>query len=271
MMAKAWARIVLVLRIATLVFAGLVTLGLFLSAQKIIEINSGWEKWVWGTTLVVIVVDNVGTLFTRRHFRIKHQREKDIENTLMSTLLAISRTKRVRFEELGMSVYVPRRFNWKFWQSRSRPRMLKRIHRFRPSGFPQQSGIAWTELTGAVGECWRDRKLVYWDGVAIARRHSPEALSEMTQQAYESISTETKQGFSLEQFKSITGKYSEVAATPIWDNRLERKLIGILTIDRAYVNGHDYTKRALTNTAIRENLQIASKQLGTQLRSKEEG
>lgn len=258
------------LRVGAIAFAGSVTLGIFLNAVKVINFSSGWEKWVWGISLAIIAVESVGTLISRKVHKDRRKLDDDIESTLMSILITLCKTRQVRFEELGACVFIPKRRSFWAWLRRDEHHALRRTYRHRPAGFPPPSGVGWTKLSGTVGQCWTQRKTKYWDGVAIAKRHTPESISALTEDSYVRIASDTRQGFTLEQFQSIAGKYSEVIATPIWDARKEREMIGVLTVDRAYVAGDDGYKSFLNSERTRETVEIAARQLGTQLRNKDE-
>ncbi|TFC94040.1 hypothetical protein E3T28_15910 [Cryobacterium sinapicolor] len=259
-----WGKVTFWLRLGAVVFVALVGIGAFMRQAGYVSFHPVFESWVWGVGLVVLAVDNAGTLAVRGVHAQRLKREKDIESALMSMLIILAKSKKLRFEELGASVYVPKRR--RDWSNGKAHRHLKRIHRFRPAGFPPKSGIAWHSGAGTVGDCWRDKKTTYWDGTAIARSYPSEKLANLTDESFNKISTRTRQGFSLEQFRNVTGKYCEIIASPIWDESKDRTLLAVLTVDRALTEGDDNRMLHLNSAMTRETVQSVCRVIGTQWR-----
>jgi hypothetical protein len=259
-----WGKVTFWLRLSAVTFVALVGIGVFLRESGFMTFNSAFESGVWVFGLVVLAIDNAGTLFVRGVHARRAKRKKDIESALMSMLIILAKGKQLRFEELGASVYIPKRRP--YWSNGSAPRPLARIHRFRPADFPPQSGIAWHSGAGTVGSCWTDQKTTYWDGIAIARAYPSHKLAELTEEKFNRISVKTRQGFTLGQFRTITGKYCEIIASPIWDEAKERKIVGILTVDRALAEGDDSLTLRLNTPTTRETVESACRALGRQWR-----
>lgn len=204
-------------------FAGLDLIG-------VLSVSPGLEKTAWVVNLVIIAVDSLGGLAANRVRKHRRERLAGIEKALMGLLIQLDRNERLRFAELGASVYVPSRWSNFFQRPQSKVR-LKRIVRFRPAGYPQQSAIAWVGAKGLVGAAWCTRHAQYADFSALARRWGGKDISP---ERFSKIPEETRAGFTLEEFRRVVGKYSEIAAEPLWHEGKERKLIGVLSVDRAF-------------------------------------
>ena len=225
-----WGTISFWLRFAAALWAAGVGVVVGLQAAEIVPRTPKLEATVWVVSLAIIGVDNVGTLIVRRLRRGRTQRQSALEKALMGMLVLMSATEQVRFEQLGASVYVPSRLNW-IRRRRQKPEQLKRILRYRPSQTPQQSGIQWTSATGVVGACWTHQAKQYKNTYAIAAKYNGAMVLE---EQFKGMPKVTRGGFTREQFNAIAGKYSEIHAEPIWHPQRERKLIGVMTIDRAF-------------------------------------
>lgn len=260
MFAKIWKHVVFWLRIASIVFAGVVALGFLLSDRGFITVTPGAEKWVWGSSLVIIAVDNVGTLIARRVREDKNTLQNDIDAILMQLFSGISKSKRARFEELGGSVWVKRRPQ-RIKYLRRRVVELTRLRRLRGMDFPHQSGITFTSQTGVVGECWRTRRSRYRNLYDHSKRYTSEGVSELTNESFSRVGKDSKMGFDLLEFQATSGKYSEIAATPIFSDRTPNKLLGVLSIDRAMPqNGSGEKFQAILNqTRTQEDIEVIVK------------
>lgn len=247
-----WQKVTLVLRVGATAFAGLVTLTAALRALGLFTTTPpALDTWAWVIALIIIGVDNVATLFTRSARAKKAARNAAIETTLMGLLISLARSGDMRFEELGASVFVPSAWD-RFLRRGAKARKLKRIVRFRPSGYPQQSGVRWTPEKGAVGECWTRQRSARRDWNAVARRWGGDEVSE---ERFKQIPPGTREGFEYDEFTRIAGKYSEIVAEPIWHTGKERLIIGVLAIDRSYLAEDASFKAHLTTS---EKLQIAA-------------
>ena len=238
-----WGKIVFGLRIAAASWVGLVALVAALQAVGLVPQLPKVEPFAWVFSLIIIGIDNAGTIVSRKYHASKKRRDSEIEKVVMSLLIGcVDGKPSLRFEHLGASVYVRA---WR--QPRTGPTRLKRIKRFRPAGLPQQSGIRWTSLTGAVGECWRTKRVVTKDWQKVAERYADTAIDDA---AFQRISADTRAGFTREEFVAIVGSYSEVVAVPIWHPGKESTMLGVLTVDRAF-RGQDATFRPTLATTRR--------------------
>ncbi|WP_168626987.1 hypothetical protein [Cryobacterium sp. BB307] len=223
------------MRIGALLWVTVVGVTAALQANGLVPNLPRLEPFAWAFSLVVIGVDNAGSLVVRRWEDNRAILSRKIETALMALLIGLVKGKKeLRFEELGANVYT---VSWldKTLQRSDEARRLKRIKRFRP-GYPQQSGIRWTPRTGTVGQCWSERREVHWTGHNLAKRHAGTSFSE---EEFLNIRKDTRQGFTREEFQSIVGKYSEILAVPIWHPQKDGKMLGVLTIDRAYKQSDD--------------------------------
>ena len=261
-----WGKTVFVLRISAAVWAGLVGLGVVLQIAQVIPALPKLEPYVWGVSLAIIAVDNVGTLFVRKARADREARDQKIQSTLQAALRQLVASRDLRLEDLGANVYLAS--NWKrMRRSPASTVKLERTARYRPIGYPQQSGIAWTGTTGAVGECWRKRGVVYKNWHAVAEKYGG---VEMTEPAFLKIAADTRNGFSYREFLTIVGKYSEIVAEPIWHPGNERVILGVLAIDRAYQDGSSTFVPLLGKRATYETAGLAARAIGAILKPKVE-
>jgi hypothetical protein len=226
-----WSRLVFWLRLGAVLFAGIVGLLAVLDFYQVLQLSPNFDPWVWSISLAIIAADNVGTLISRAVRARLGRKDAKIEAALMSLLLAVTDAGDLRFQDLGASVYVTTWRGRLRGRSGRRPMPLKRIHRFRPSGYPLRSGIAWSAATGAVGECWRTHRVVHKKWHAIATTYDGVELDEAQ---FAKISKDARSGFTCEQFNAIVGKYSEIVTVPIWHGRNDRRQIGVLSLDRVF-------------------------------------
>ncbi|MBT2497125.1 hypothetical protein J7E45_16050 [Microbacterium sp. ISL-59] len=245
-----WSKIVFWLRLGAAVFAGVAAiLGVYNhyapAKQKLPE---EFEPITWGIALGIVMFDNVGTLISRKVHAVRSGRRTRIEKALMSMIINLAKTHTLPFDEIGASVYVP------YWRDvvMRRPLAkvrLKRIIRFRPAGYPLQSGVNWRAGKGMVGYSWESRSSRYLNTHAIAKAHGHQ---ELTAAQFARLSKDTRCGFTVAEFNAIAGKYSEVRAEPLWHGRKERTLVGVLSIDRAYIDEDDRFSPKLDKKQTRE-------------------
>lgn len=227
-----WSRVVLGARIVAVVWAGLVGLLEVLTYFEIVKPSEKLAPTIWTISLLMIGLGSLGGIISeavKNRFAAKRER---YDKALMSLFIELCRDGGVRFEELGGSVYRAARWRRTIrYEDGTKGTRLVRVHRFRPSGFPAPSGIAWTDRTGAVGECWTTRRPVYKDWHAVAKKYR----EPITAGEFRSVSKKTKNGFEVEQFNAIARKYSEMQVVPILDQAHDDRQIGVLSVDRLYV------------------------------------
>jgi len=251
-----WNFIVVAGRIVIAVAAIAAVFVSILQTQGVLPKNDLLTASVTFVSLIVIALDNLVTLIRRgaRDKRVK--RELEISNALMALLLNVGKQNSLRFEQLGACVYVAKKPIW------TRTTELVRISRFRPSGYPQQSGVTWRPKKGVVGQAWGDRKTTYKNWHAVAERYSN---AEITDESFKKIGLAARSGFTKADFVSIVGKYSEILAEPIWDTRVKKKCIGIVAIDRQYEAGVAVEGEPLNHADTRSFLSTTAALLGTVL------
>lgn len=244
-----WLRVGAVAWVAAVgVFEALQFFGLLPQDHKL-------EPWVWSVSLVLLGVDNVGTLISRRLAKNRARRNDAITKALMALLIEITRNEpTLRFEKLGGNVFVTRRDG-----------SVKRIVRFRPAG-PQQSGIDWSDAKGAVGHCIRERRTIHKPWQAIARKYGSSGVSE---ERWAKMPAHTKHGFTHREFNSIVAKYSEILAEPIWVPGVEPRMIGVLTVDRAFEASDATFEEKLSAESVLQSVAASASVVGHTLHPRE--
>lgn len=130
-----WSRTVLVLRFVAIGWAAVVGVWSGLVFYEIIEPRPSLEPWGWIASILLIGIENAGTLIVRRARSINGEKSDRIESTLKTALLQIAQARVASYQDLGASVFVPT------WWSRvlrhsGKQMRLKRIARFRPAATP---------------------------------------------------------------------------------------------------------------------------------------
>lgn len=265
-----WKWSVLIARILAVVWVGTVAVGAALEDHEILPGLAKFESAAWAVSLGVIGIDNLGSLIVNTVRRRRARTKALVERTLMGLLLQLSKGKVLRFEEMSASVFVPtrwsrvQRFLFRHGDGGTR---LKRYKQLRPIGHPQQSGVVFESGVGIVGECWRLRKRSYRDLHALAQKWSEVDPSE---EGFNNMRDDTRQGFTYRQFLVIGAKYSEVLAEPIWDGERDNKLIGVVSLDRPYAPVADFKPKLNTEDA-REQLAAIATVLGRIMCSRSDG
>lgn len=258
-----WSRSVLVLRFAAIGWAAVVGIWSGLVFYGLIDPKPSLEPWGWIASIILIGVENAGTLIVRRYRTVHGDQTARIESTLKTALLQIAQSREVSYQDLGASVFVPT------WWSRVRRHTggkirLKRISRFRPAGYPQQSGVSWTGAKGVIGTALRSKGLSYTDFSPMIKKHGDAGL---TQAVFEKLPSRFKLGLDLDEFNGTFGKYSEIVAEPVWQDGKDRVLLGVLSIDRAYETDES-ENRVLERRSTRETAATTAASIGSILKPK---
>ena len=225
-----WPVISLILRWLIIAYAAVVGIGVALASLHLIEPLPKLEASVWIISLVVLGIENAGTIVVRAFRSRRAKRTVELETAIQAALLQIVGHSAVHLEEIGGNVYMASR--WDRWRQKPHDKVrLKRIARLRPGGYPQESGVAWAAGKGVVGECWSKKKRIHKPWHAVAARY---ADAELDEASFAKIPAATRYGFTFQEFVSIVDKYAEVLAEPIWDSRKKGTMLGVISIDRAY-------------------------------------
>lgn len=266
MLAKYWTGFVIGARIFAVVFAAAVPIGIGLHNAGHIEFSAAAETWVWIVGLVVLGVDNLGTLISRKHYGDNRKLIESLDGALMQLLVGISKSKSARLEELGASIWVRRRFSSpRLWRTGEVP--LRRLRRFRPMNYPHQSNVAWSSRMGAVGACWEAGRRCYRNLWRLSSQWDEAALDTLTDDQFAKMSAESRSGFTYAEFKQVAGKYSEVVATPIFSATPKPKIIGVLSLDRGMpdLGDNESFVPALDSRRVREDIEVIVELIGRRL------
>jgi hypothetical protein len=260
-----WNRTVTVGRVVMAILATVAVVISVLQSEGIVPANKTLANIVTYGSLVIIALDNVVTLIRRSARDRRLKKEQDIAAAAMALLLDVCKKPELRFEKLGVCVYVAEnkwKWSWTNPLSFFRETELVRVHRFRPSGYPQQSGVTWRSGKGVVGQAWQDQRTTYRNWQSIAARWADADISEP---AFERIPKGTRSGFTRSDFVSIAGKYAEIVAEPIWDKRVNNKCIGVVALDRQYEADVTFSGNPLNHADTRSFLSTTAALLGTVL------
>lgn len=250
-----WPAIALSARVAIIAYTAIVGLGAALKAVGVVTPVAALETWVWLVSLIVLGVENVVTLVVRRVRTQRGQKIAKLEDTLVSALIQIVQSgNALHLEEIGANVYVASRIDRLLRRPHEQTR-LRRVARIRPGRYPQQSGVDWASGKGAVGECWKAKKRSYKNWHAIAEKY---AHMELDEASFLKIPASTRCGFTRAEFMAICDKYSEIIAEPIWDPRKTGRILGVITIDRAYHEVADTYMPKLEKRATHETAAVAA-------------
>ncbi|ANC31547.1 hypothetical protein I598_2001 [Isoptericola dokdonensis DS-3] len=182
--------------------------------------------WVFLPLVVAAPGQAVDTIVRAMHTHRAPLREddrRDIQQLATQALQDVARYGNIDITKVGVCVWVPgtvKPFLWK-------PRLL-RVVRFRlDTAAAKPSDVDWVMGKGTIGEAWRSRRLQHKDWRAIANRHP----GRLTDEQWTQIPTETKSGFTQEEFEEVRDKYAEVLAVPIVDSHSANVFYGVLSID----------------------------------------
>lgn len=252
-----WSKIVLVLRIVAVVWAIVLAVALFLASQGKIELSPDLEAAGWVISIIIIGVDNAGTIARRKANSDRNRLRTDIDQAVLPMLTQMSETGSVRFEHLGASVYVCKK---RWWWPSDKPKEIRRIRRVRPSNFPTRTGVRWTTKSGQVGASHSGSIVVYtdWHAAGLEWRKHRSRLDPRT--AFDELDESVRGSHSYEEFTAAAGRYSEIIAIPLFDPSRDSTVIGVLTIDRAFIaESTDY--KPFLDTQVAERIYAGPQEL----------
>jgi hypothetical protein len=126
------------------------------------------------------------------------------------------------YRDLGVAAYrVGRHWWWPF-----RP-LLFRVERVRPSRRPVASHVSWRPGKGVIGACVARGEVVAVDVAQMYRD-----LGSPTEQEWETVPAEIRQGLSYEEYLDVRDKYAVVVAAPIIDDTgPSASVVGCIALD----------------------------------------
>ncbi|MDD9206725.1 hypothetical protein PU560_09635 [Georgenia sp. 10Sc9-8] len=196
-------------------------------------INSELVEWSYWWVLAPAVIAAVGVSVDTLTAAVRKRRAPRKQETLDAIRQAsASAIKEIRdhtslpLEAVGACVWEVRSYRPLLW----RPR-LRRVIRFRIDTYPSPSPVDWIEGKGTIGECWLSKAPKHRHVKPIADRWCIDGA--ISDRDWARIPSKTKAGMSRQDFQELVGKYAEVLATPIKDQR-SGALLGVLSIDLPY-------------------------------------
>lgn len=171
---------------------------------------------------VVIFFDNCRAAWRRHKAPGRQQARARMQKAVVGALVTVGEDKNVALRHLGGSVFAIRR------RGLLRHPRLVRVLRFRLDDHPQPSQVVWTPGKGAIGRCWKQRRKVHSDWLAVAEKYGGR---ELTAAQFAKIPPATRDGFNLSEFVGIVDKYAEILAVPVLSHLGE--IVGVISIDVA--------------------------------------
>jgi hypothetical protein len=126
------------------------------------------------------------------------------------------------YRDLGVAAYrVGHRWWWPF-----RP-LLVRVERVRPSRRPVASHVSWRPGKGVIGACVARGEVVAVDVAQMYRD-----LGSPTEEEWETVPAEIRQGLSYAEYLDVRDKYGVVIAAPIIDDTGQSSsVVGCIALD----------------------------------------
>lgn len=126
------------------------------------------------------------------------------------------------YRDLGVAAYrIGRRWWWPF-SSR-----LVRVERVRPSRRPTASQVSWRPGKGVIGACVAKGEVVAVDVAQMYRD-----LGSPTEEEWETVPAEIRQGLSYVEYLDVRDKYAVVIAAPIIDDAgSSSNVVGCIALD----------------------------------------
>lgn len=126
------------------------------------------------------------------------------------------------YRDLGVAAYrIRRRWWWPF-----SPRLV-RVERVRPSRRPVASHVSWRPGKGVIGACVAKGEVVAVDLAQMYRD-----LGSPTEQEWETVPAEIRQGLSFTEYLDVRDKYAVVIAAPIIDDTgSSSTVVGCVALD----------------------------------------
>lgn len=159
---------------------------------------------------VVAVGEQVRAIVKERKAGSRDNRQQAIDLALTEAVLRISDQTKYDKWDVGVSLWKVKksRLGWLTGRTDVMVRMGHR--RFNPR--PTRSDIVWTRGKGVIGICWETQDEVDRDLRPACRRFPNGAC---TEKRWKSVGADLRMGMSLDEFRTMIGKYGEVLAVPI--------------------------------------------------------
>jgi hypothetical protein len=126
------------------------------------------------------------------------------------------------YRDLGVAAYRIRRRWW--WPFRAQ---LARVERVRPSRRPVASRVSWQPGKGVIGACVAKGEVVAVDVAQMYRD-----LGSPTEDEWETVPPEIRQGLSYDEYLDVRDKYAVVVAAPIIDDAgPSASVVGCVALD----------------------------------------
>lgn len=173
---------------------------------------SGSPSWVlWSCIAVpgaVAITEQVRLIRAERKAIPSAKRQEAVERALVGALLEISDVTDYNKWGIGVTAWVVRRHG--LWRT---PR-LERLARRRFTDRPPPSKITWTKGKGIIGLCWELEAEVHRDLRKACEKYPD---GNITPERFDATGGDLRQGMSLEEFRTMIGRYGEVLAVPMKD------------------------------------------------------
>lgn len=165
-------------------------------------------------------VDSVKRGMVRLRARTTERQRAAVRNQLSALIVTLSQVTDLEIREFGCGVFLLQR-RW----LRRPERLVRRDLRVRLIDELHESPVEYTKDKGTVGECWSRCSSAHHVWSSINWDWADQTIPA---QQYETLPDSIRRGFTLDEFHSLVGKYSEVLAVPITHGPT---FIGCLAVD----------------------------------------
>ncbi len=149
-----------------------------------------------------------------------------LQKALLDAVVDIATETHHDVRSVGVSAWIVRPGS--AWIVRpARPPHLERLKRERLIDHPHPSKITWTKGKGVIGPCWEHERWQHRDLRPVIQKWSESG--KLTPERYEKVDSDTRLGMTLQEFRTMLGKYDEVAAEPITDE--DGNFLGCIAVD----------------------------------------
>ncbi len=171
-------------------------------------------------TGLVVLRDNVANVNHRLREPDRMQLRTRAQAAVTAALVSVSEAKGIRPTDLGVSVWLVESVG-----KIRRHERLERLVRVRFRG-PQPSDVYWEKGKGVIGHAWASARPERAATGHLARKYGG---LDLTEDQWDALSQQAKQGFTREEFCTTVHKYSEILAVPIKNDH--GQVLGIVSMD----------------------------------------